>query len=446
MMSNTMTIVVACVTLLTILHVLAEPPPPGSVQMRVVNHAGAPIELFWVNEFEPVPHPLVKQTTKAIRNNTDTTINSYDTHKFLIKFLKPVAGAETYFRKGPKEEVITVSYELQPNGEKMMFAKQVTKYDEVMMKVQNATDACMHLKDQAFDECFAAGVVQDVVKLEETKQEITKYRNLMSERLRNYTCEDDTMVTSKPLHSKPYFVEGEHFTVDMLFENAQAKIWTVRNFIKDNECDVLERHATPLLRRATVAAEDGTSIVSENRKAQQAGYDKHQKDPNDPLVDLHYRVLSMTNAVAGYDLQPEGQEDFTVIQYNVDDQYTPHCDGTCNGDRHIPAGRVATAVMYCRVATRGGGTTFTKADVFVKPERGQATFFSYKGADGYMEDGFTEHSGCPVLEGEKWITTSWMREGVTAENPWTSYDPSGVPIQEDGTSDTAEINVDGDEL
>jgi hypothetical protein len=63
-----------------------------------------------------------------------------------------------------------------------------------------------------------------------------------------------------------------------------------------------------------------------------------------------------------------------------------------------------------------------------------------------MEDGFTEHSGCPVLEGEKWITTSWMREGVTAENPWTSYDPSGVPIQEDGTSDTAEINVDGDEL
>jgi hypothetical protein len=47
-----------------------------------------------------------------------------------------------------------------------------------------------------------------------------------------------------------------------------------------------------------------------------------------------------------------------------------------------------------------------------------------------MDDGYTEHSGCPVLEGEKWITTFWMREGVTAEENWTKYDPSGVRILE----------------
>ena len=35
-----------------------------------------------------------------------------------------------------------------------------------------------------------------------------------------------------------------------------------------------------------------------------------------------------------------------------------------------------------------------------------------KGSDGRMDDGYTEHSGCPVLEGEKWITTVWMRDGV----------------------------------
>jgi hypothetical protein len=226
-------------------------------------------------------------------------------------------------------------------------------------------------------------------------------------------------------------VGSDRYRIETLFENSRAKIWTVANFITDEECDVLERFAKPVLKRATVAGEDGTSIVSENRKAQQAAYDKHQRDPKDPLAPLHRRVLQLTNTVTGYALEPDGQEGFTVIQYNVDDQYTPHCDGTCNGDRHIPAGRVATAVMYCRVATRGGGTTFTKADVFVKPERGQATFFSYKGADGYMEDGFTEHSGCPVLEGEKWFTTVWLREGVSTANPWTIYDPSGVPIQDE---------------
>jgi len=84
--------------------------------------------------------------------------------------------------------------------------------------------------------------------------------------------------------------------------------------------------------------------------------------------------------------------------------------------------------MYCKVAEVGGGTTFTKADVFVKPSVGQATFFSYRGPDGRMDSGYTEHSGCPVLQGEKWITTFWMRDGVSKANPWTIYDPTGIPI------------------
>jgi hypothetical protein len=48
---------------------------------------------------------------------------------------------------------------------------------------------------------------------------------------------------------------------------------------------------------------------------------------------------------------------------------------------------------------KGGATSFTKSDIFVVPKRGAATFFSYKGPDGRMDDGYTEHSGCPVTEG-----------------------------------------------
>ena len=82
------------------------------------------------------------------------------------------------------------------------------------------------------------------------------------------------------------------------------------------------------------------------------------------------------------------------------------CDGTCDGTLHHPAGRVATAVLYCKTPERGGATTFTKADVFINPKPGMATFFSYKDpSSGHMDDGFTEHSGCPVIDGEKWIST-----------------------------------------
>jgi hypothetical protein len=100
--------------------------------------------------------------------------------------------------------------------------------------------------------------------------------------------------------------------------------------------------------------------------------------------------------------------------------------------------------MFCRmiiiavqVPKIGGATTFTKADVFVKPERGMATFFSYMGPDGKMDSGLTEHSGCPVIEGEKWITTAWMRRGVSTDRPWTIFDPSGGLLM-DGAEDSIE--------
>jgi hypothetical protein len=74
----------------------------------------------------------------------------------------------------------------------------------------------------------------------------------------------------------------------------------------------------------------------------------------------------------------------------------------------------------------------------VKPLKGMAVFFSYKGADGRMDHGYTEHSGCPVLEGEKWITTVWMRDGVSFEKPWGLYDPSGVLIMDTEAMESTE--------
>lgn len=50
---------------------------------------------------------------------------------------------------------------------------------------------------------------------------------------------------------------------------------------------------------------------------------------------------------------------------------------------------------------------------------------------------YTEHSGCPVLSGEKWITTAWMRDGVSKADPWTLFDPTGVRLlEEEATSKT----------
>lgn len=103
---------------------------------------------------------------------------------------------------------------------------------------------------------------------------------------------------------------------------------------------------------------------------------------------------------------------------------------------------MATAVFYCTVPTKGGATTFSKADVLVRPKKNAAAIFTYKGEDGHMDlDGYTEHSGCPVLEGDKWITTIWMREGVTRERSWKDIDPSGYDVEpQDDTPRTDRLN------
>jgi hypothetical protein len=54
-----------------------------------------------------------------------------------------------------------------------------------------------------------------------------------------------------------------------------------------------------------------------------------------------------------------------------------------------------------------------------------AAFFSYIGPEDRMDTGLTKHSGCPVLEGEKWLCTMWMRKGVSLERPSSALDASG---------------------
>ena len=79
-------------------------------------------------------------------------------------------------------------------------------------------------------------------------------------------------------------------------------------------------------------------------------------------------------------------------------------------------------VVYCTIPKEGGSTNFHNSGVHVKPVTGAAVFFSYMDPKTRITDNrFTEHSGCPVYEGEKKSVTQWIRLGVDKENPWDSF-------------------------
>jgi hypothetical protein len=69
--------------------------------------------------------------------------------------------------------------------------------------------------------------------------------------------------------------------------------------------------------------------------------------------------------------------------------------------------RVATLVMYLNDPAQGGGTTFPDIGLEVAPQKGNAVFFSY---DRPHPSTRTLHGGAPVLAGEKWVATKWLRQ------------------------------------
>lgn len=404
-------------------HVVQALAPVGSIQMTIDNFSGKPIRLFWIS----FDNDLVAQTKQPILNGSNTVINSYNTHRFKILADGEVETSDqgASFVKGPYEETINV---FSDENDKLRIV-QVSKYDEFHDKVVVAQKRCGIPSQKGYSRCVSRLLYKDMEREEKIQKLIRHYRDENSNALRNYTCADPLLESTEPLSHRMVEVAGKSYNVSTLLDLESARIWTVEDFISDSECDTLITHGSKNLKRATVAGEDGLFTVSESRKAQQASYQFTKNEKNDPLWGLYSRIFEFTNTHTSYNMKYEGQEGFTIIQYNEGDEYRPHCDGSCDGTEFLNRGRVATAVVYCMVPKRGGGTSFTKSNIFVKPKKGMATFFAYKGPDNRMDSAsLTEHSGCPILEGEKWIATVWMRQGVSKDHDWQNVDPSGERI------------------
>jgi prolyl 4-hydroxylase len=104
-------------------------------------------------------------------------------------------------------------------------------------------------------------------------------------------------------------------------------------------------------------------------------------------------------------------EGLQILHYLPGQEYEPHCDWfdpeqpgfgqfTAVGGQ-----RIASVVMYLNTPEQGGGTAFPEIGLTVTARRGSAVYFAYEGGD------LTSlHAGLPVLRGEKWIATKWLRE------------------------------------
>jgi len=280
----------------------------------------------------------------------------------------------------------------------------------------------------SFSDCVEQGIVNEIEKANEEITFQASVRTEMGELLEDYACADEKLNTTEPIRTESW----RDKKVGIMIERPSFKIHTIENFVTHEECMAVSEMAEPLLEDAEVADGSGGGQISENRKAKQAAIavDWEKEAEGDLIAQLSRRVYDYVNHALPFEIKENGQEELMSIQYfgrgrdddQPRDQYMPHCDEDCTGMAFRPGTRMATIVMYCEVPTVGGATNFRNAMVHIKPTKHAATFFSYIDPVTMMTDsGFTEHSGCPVIEGNKKIVTQWVRLGVDDETPWDSF-------------------------
>ena len=175
--------------------------------------------------------------------------------------------------------------------------------------------------------------------------------------------------------------------------------------LSDEECQALMAAAQPRLARSlTVAVKTGGEEENADRTSQGMFFERGETEL---IARIEARIASLLNWPV------ENGEGLQILRYAPGAQYKPHYDyfdpaepGTAS---ILTRGgqRVATVVMYLNEPEAGGGTVFPEVQLECLPKRGNAVFFSYSRPHPSSR---SLHGGSPVLAGEKWIATKWLRE------------------------------------
>lgn len=214
-----------------------------------------------------------------------------------------------------------------------------------------------------------------------------------------------TTVPEPALDDSPLYLQAEDRRVHVLSAQLQPRIVVFGGLLSDAECEALIDLASPRMARSrTVATKTGGEEINVDRTSDGMFFQRGE-------TELIERIEARIAALLRWPL--ENGEGLQILRYGPGAEYKPHYDYFDPAESGTPSilkrggQRVGTLVMYLGEPERGGGTVFPDVHLEVAPKRGNAVFFSY---DRPHPSTRTLHGGSPVLAGEKWIATKWLRE------------------------------------
>jgi prolyl 4-hydroxylase len=190
-------------------------------------------------------------------------------------------------------------------------------------------------------------------------------------------------------------------------ENDQGlEIFTIPNFLTDDECDYLCNYIENNNTRSTVAGLGSEkSVYNEGRTSSTSTI-----PDNDPKFQtINNKMYDELGISSEYSEPTQGQIylEGQYFNYHNDyfegDSYTNHC---------LSSGqRTWTFMLYLNDVEEGGETEFPRLNQKISPTKGTAIV--WKNSDGTgSENPASHHSGLAIVKGKKVIITKWFREKI----------------------------------
>jgi prolyl 4-hydroxylase len=256
--------------------------------------------------------------------------------------------------------------------------------------------------DQVLQSMLASGWQEDVAikAMESTLQDHLKATQQAN------ALPAPVAVPELAVEDSPLYLQLEDRKVSVLTAMSDPNIVVIGNFLSDEECDGLIEGAKPRLARSlTVETKTGGEELNADRTSNGMFYARAE---NELIARIERRLAQLTRWPV------ENGEGLQILHYHPGAEYKPHYDYFDPSEPGTPTilkrggQRVATIIMYLHEPEAGGGTVFPDVKLTVAPKRGNAVFFSYNRAHPASK---SLHGGEPVVRGQKWIATKWLREG-----------------------------------
>ena len=185
--------------------------------------------------------------------------------------------------------------------------------------------------------------------------------------------------------------------IDIVTRLDEPLIVVLGNVLSNEECDELIRLSKDKMKRSKIGT---TREVNELRTSSSMFLEESE---NVIVARVEKRISSIMN------IPIEHGEGIQILQYAPGQEYKAHHDFFSSTTKVANNNRISTLIMYLNDVELGGETFFPKLNFSVSPKKGMAVYFEYFYTDQHLND-LTLHGGAPVITGEKWIATQWIRK------------------------------------